>query len=448
MGIGSRTRRTGSALVLAAAAVVAFAVPSAALPGQLDPSFGAGGIVVTEFPSSYSGARAVAVQADGRVVAAGFAHTNDSILSDFALTRYGVDGTLDTTFGTGGLVRSDFGGRFDEALAVAVQPDGKIVAAGSSSDATGADMAVARYHPDGTPDASFDGDGMALVEFDGESIARAAAVQPNGRLVLAGSAIQPFGGGCCAADFALARLTATGALDSSFGGDGRVVTDFLPGADNGQDAAHAVLVRADGRILAAGSGVAGAASVDFAVARYRGNGSLDPTFSNDGRVTTDFVGYQDEIRDLAVDLSGRIVAGGQSCEFPGDFDEVCDFGLVRYTPGGTPDPRFGRHGRVRTDLGAVVGEGIRGVALQDDGRIVAAGDTQGPGGSDVGLARYRPDGRLDRGFGIDGTVVTPVSPGTDEVGGLALGPAGRAVVAGTTAVSQSFGFFAARYLLT
>lgn len=142
----------------------------------------------------------------------------------------------------------------------------------------------------------------------GESIARAAAVQPNGRLVLAGSAIQPFGGGCCAADFALARLTTTGTLDSSFGGDGRVVTDFMPGADNGQDAAHAVLVRADGRILAAGSGVAGAGSVDL-------------------------VGYQDEIRDLAVDPGGRIVTGGQSCSFPGDFDEVCDFGLVRYTSG-------------------------------------------------------------------------------------------------------------------
>jgi len=447
MGTGWRTRRMGSAVVLAAAAVVAFAVPSAALPGQLDPSFGAGGTVVTEFPSSYSGGRAVAVQADGRIVAAGFAHTNDSILSDFALTRYEVDGTLDTTFGTGGRVRTDFGGRFDEALAVAVQPDGRIVAAGSSSDATGTDMAVARYHPDGALDTSFDGDGMALVEFDGESIARAAAVQPNGRLVLAGSAIQLFGGGCCVADFALARLTTTGALDSSFGGDGRVVTDFMPGPDNGQDAAHAVLVRADGRILAAGSGVAGAGSVDFAVARYRANGSLDPTFSHDGRVTTDFVGYQDEIRDLAVDPGGRIVTGGQSCSFPGDFDEVCDFGLVRYTSGGTLDPRFGRHGRVRTDLGAVVGEGVRGVVVQHDGRIVAAGDTQGPGGADLGLARYRSDGRLDRGFGTDGTVVTPVSPGTDEVGGLALGPAGRAVVAGTTAVSQSFGFFVARYRL-
>jgi uncharacterized delta-60 repeat protein len=441
-------RRRGAWVVLAAALVVLAGVPVSAAPGQLDPSFGAGGVAVTEFPASYSGARAVAVQTDARIVAAGFAHTNDTILQDFAVVRYAPGGEPDPTFGTGGLVRSDFDGRFDEALAVAVAPDGKIVVAGNSSDATGADMAVARYASDGTLDPTFAGDGMALVEFDGESSARAVAVQRNGKVLLAGRAVHPLPSGCCASDFALARLTPTGALDSSFGGDGKVLTDFLPGPDNGQDDAHALLVRADGRILVAGGGVAGADSVDFAVARYRANGSLDPTFSYDGRVTTDFTGYPDEIRDLAVDATGRIVAGGQTCSVPGDFDEVCDFGLVRYTANGARDPRFGRNGRVRTDLGAVVGEGIRGVAVQHDGRIVAAGDTQGAGGFDLGVARYRADGRLDRSLGTDGTVVTPVSPGTDEVGGLVLQPPGRLLVAGTAAVSQSFGVFVARYRLT
>jgi uncharacterized delta-60 repeat protein len=441
-------RRLACVVVVAAVSVVAFAVPSVAAPGQLDLSFGAGGTVVTEFPSSFSGARAVAVQADGRVVTAGFAHTNDSILSDFAMTRYDVTGALDGAFGIGGLVRTDFGGRFDEALAVAVQPDGKIVVAGTSSDATGADMAVARYTGDGNLDASFDGDGMAMVEFGDEASARAVALQRDGKIVLAGRVDRAFGPGCCVSDFALARLTSAGVLDRSFGGDGRVVTDFLPGADNGQDTAHSVLVRADGRILAAGSGVSGPVSVDFAVARYRANGSLDPTFSDDGRVTSDFVGFFDEIRDLALDRDGRIVAGGQSCEFPGTSDEVCDFGLARYTSTGTLDVRFGRRGRVRTDLGADLGEGIRGVVVQSDNRIVAAGQTTGSGGPDVGLARYRPDGRLDRGFGGNGVVITPVSPATDEVGGLALGPASRVVVAGTTAVAQSFGFFASRYRLT
>jgi uncharacterized delta-60 repeat protein len=433
-------------LVLAAALMAASAVPSAAAPGQLDPSFGAGGTVVTEFPSSYSGARAVAVQADGRIVAAGFAHTNDSIISDFALTRYDASGALDPTFGTGGRVRTDFGGRFDEALAVAAQPDGRVVVAGSSSDANGSDMAVARYNIDGTLDVSFEGDGMALVDFGSEASARAVALQPDGRIVLAGWVSHPVGAGCCVSDFALARLTSAGALDNSFGSDGRAVTDFLPGADNGHDAAQAVLVQADGRILAAGAGVAGVVSVDFAVARYLADGSLDPTFSDDGLVTTDFVGYFDEIRDLAVDTGGRIVTGGQSCEFPGNSDEVCDFGLVRYTSNGMLDQRFGRQGRIRTDLGGEVGEGIRGVVVQTDDRIVAAGDTSGPGASDVGLTRYRANGRLDRSFGVNGVVITPVSPSTDEVGGLALQADGRLVVAGTTAVSQSFGFFVSRYL--
>ena len=90
---------------------------------------------------------------------------------------------------------------------------------------------------------------------------------------------------------------------------------------------------------------------------------------------------------------------------------------------GRLDRRFGDHGKVRTDLGAVVGEGVRGLILQRDGRIVVAGDTQGPGGADVGLARYRPDGRLDLTFGSGGVVITSVSPATDEVGGLARGPA-------------------------
>ncbi len=306
--------RIARTLALAAALMVASAVAAAAAPGQLDPSFGAGGTVVTEFPSSYSGARAVAVQADGRIVAAGFAHTNNSIISDFALTRYDASGALDPTFGTGGRVRTDFGGRFDEALAVAVQPDGRVVVAGNSSDANGSDMAVARYNSDGLLDTSFDGDGMALVDFGSEASARAVALQPDGGIVLAGGVLQPVGGGCCVSDFALVRLTSVGALDSSFDGDGRVVTDFLAGADNGHDVAQAVRVQADGRIVAAGAGVAGVVSVDFAVARYLADGSLDATFSDDGLVTTDFVGYFDEIRDLAVDNGGRIVTGGQSAK--------------------------------------------------------------------------------------------------------------------------------------
>jgi len=439
------SRVLGCSSALAAVAVLS-AAPAAAAPGQLDPSFGSGGTAITQFPSSYSGARAVAVQADGRIVAAGFAHTDNSILSDFAVVRYDSSGALDPTFGGAGLVRTDFAGRYDEALAVAVQPDGRIVVAGSSSDASGRDMAVARYNPDGTPDASFDGDGLALVDLGGESTAEAVAVQPDGRVVLAGWATRPVGPGCCTSDFALVRLTVGGLPDGTFGAGGAVYTDFLPGADNGYDAAHAVLLLADGRIVAAGGGVATATSVDFAVARYLADGSPDPAFGAGGLVTTEFVGYYDEIRSLAAATGGQLVAGGESCEFPGSSDEVCDFGLARYGSDGTLDRHFGRRGTVRTDLGRDVGEGVRGVVVQADGRIVAAGDTAGAGGPDLGLARYRADGRLDRTFGTGGLVRVPVSAGTDEVGGLAIQADGRLVATGTAAVTQSFGFFVSRLL--
>jgi uncharacterized delta-60 repeat protein len=339
-----------------------------------------------------------------------------------------------------------FGGRYDDALAVAVVLNGEIVVAGFSSDSSGSDMAVARYTSTGTPDTSFDNDGIALVDFGNESSARAVAVQHDGKIVLAGWALHQEGESCCSSDFALVRLTTAGALDNSFGDGGRVLTDFLPGADNGYDAAFAVSVQPDGRIVAAGAAVAGGDSVDFAVARYGVDGSLDSTFSRDGRTATDFAGYPDEIRSLAIDAGGRIVAGGQACAFPGNSDEVCDFGLARYTRQGALDKQFGRGGKVRTDLGADVSEGVRGVVVQHDGRIVAAGETRGAGGEDVGLVRYRASGRLDRSFGSQGVVITPVSPSTDEVGGLKLQADGRLVVSGTAAVSQTFGFFVSRYL--
>lgn len=442
MGLARATRRTAQAAVAALALMVTSAVPATAAPGQVDASFGASGTVLTQFPDSYSGGRAVALRPGGEIVAAGFAHTNDSVASDFAIAQYKATGELDPAFGTGGRVRTDIGGRYDDALAVAVQPNGKVVVAGSSSDSTGSDMAVARYNRNGTLDTEFDGDGIALVDLGNESFARSVAVQRNGKILLAGSALRPEGDACCVADFTLVRLTRSGALDGTFGDGGRVFTDFLPGPDNGFGAASAVMVQPDGRIVAAGTGDSGGDSVDFVISRYRANGSLDPTFSRDGRNTTDFAGYQDEIRALAIDTYGRIVAAGQACEFPRDSDEVCDFGLVRFTGHGILDERFGHSGKVLTDLGADVNEGVRGVVIQRDGRIVAAGETQG----DVGLTRYRADGRLDRSFGGDGIVVTPVSPSTDEVGGLKFQADGRLVVAGTAAVSQSFGFFVSRYL--
>ena len=177
-------------------------------------------------------------------------------------------------------------------------------------------MAVARFHSDGTPDRSFDGDGRMLVDLGSESSATAVAVQQDGKLVLAGTAAHQEGDVCCSSDFVLVRLTGRGDLDTSFGVGGRVFTEFSPGPEHASGAASAVIVRRDGRIVAAGTSFAGGTSADFAVARYRLDGSLDPTFSRDGRTVTDFAGYYDEVRALAIDARGRIVAGGLACKDP------------------------------------------------------------------------------------------------------------------------------------
>jgi uncharacterized delta-60 repeat protein len=428
----SRARaRVALALAAASVLVVAPASSAVAAPGDLDASFGTGGTVVTQYPDSHSvGPTSVAVRPDGGVVVAAF--IGDSSGSEFAVTRYDARGVLVPSFGSGGTVRTQIAGYSNQAVAVALQVDGKIVVAGNEDSQGGGGMTVARYRVDGSLDRSFGTDGIARVE---SVSAWAMALQDDGKIVLAGA--------CCFGEFAVVRLTAAGALDTSFGGDGWVSTDFAPGPRLAFSLASAVAVQADGRIVAAGRNHSEGTPADFAIARYLSDGSPDRSFGHGGRTITDFAGYDDEIRSVAIDSRGRIVAGGQACKFPGNSDENCDFGLARYTARGLLDPTFGRGGKVRTNLGSDIHEGIRGVVIQPSGRIVAAGETRG--GFGVGLARYRPDGHLDRTFGVRGRVVTLVSPNGVDVGGLALAPEGKVVVAGMPDVLPA-SIFVSRYL--
>jgi uncharacterized delta-60 repeat protein len=191
---------------------VVLASPAAAAGGELDTSFDDDGMVTTDF-GGLDEALGVAIQADGKIVAAG----RGTAVGDFALARYNRDGSLDTSFDGDGKVTTDFGSPFDVALGVAIQPDGRIVAAGT---AAGDDFALARYNRDGTLDTSFDGDGKVTTDFGAMDAALGApAIQPDGKIVAAGYTTA---GG----DFALARYNRDGSLDTSFDGDGKVTTDF------------------------------------------------------------------------------------------------------------------------------------------------------------------------------------------------------------------------------
>jgi uncharacterized delta-60 repeat protein len=434
MRVGRQARRRGKALgpspravllALLSALLSAMSVaPAVEAAGELDPTFGTGGRVLTDVSGTGGSddAQALVIQPDGKIVVAGTSRGGD-----FALARYNLDGSLDFSFGAGGRVLTDDvsgTGSFDQGRALALQADGKIVVAGRS----GFDFALARYNPDGSLDASFGVGGRVRTDFTGtgtfEEVANALAIQPDGKIVLAGTADEP---GPPDFEFALARYNPDGSLDASFGVGGLVLTD-VNGAD-GFDDASGLAIQPDGKIVVAGTLEVGGGS-DFALARYNPDGSLDPSFGVGGRVFTDVSGTGRFTRAeaLALQADGKMVVAGSSGS---------DFVLARYNPDGTVDAAFGVGGRVVTDVSGQA----NALAIQPGGQIVVAGRS----GTDFALARYNPDGSLDGAFGRGGLVLTNFGR-FDGASAVALQADGRIVVAGTSSFGDGPGDFAlARY---
>jgi uncharacterized delta-60 repeat protein len=397
--------------------------------GDLDPTFGTGGKVTTDFAGNRDEGRAMAIQPDGKIVVAGF--TDTATGREFALARYNTNGSLDTSFGSGGKVTTDFGSNQAPGLAVALQSDGKIVVAGLTQT-NDSNFALARYDTNGTLDTSFGSGGKVTTDFSGsEDQAFAVAIQSDGKIIAAGHSFSS----STSADFALARYNTDGALDTSFGAGGKVTTDFSGSADN----AHAVAIQLDGKIVVAGRVRNQTTSDDFGLARYNTNGSLDTSFGTGGKVTTDFTGVAgpDEAQALAIQLDGKIVAVGFASAASGNF------ALARYNADGTLDTSFGTGGRATTDFGC--DDRALGVAIQVDGKIVTAGVTCG----DFALARYNTNGTLDSSFGTAGIVTTDFSGGDDGAFAVAIQPDGKIVAAGFAGiftVEDTSGDFAlARY---
>jgi uncharacterized delta-60 repeat protein len=371
--------------------------------GSLDTTFGIGGKVITDFFGSYDAANTMAVQADGKILAAG--STDVAAVSDFALARYNADGTLDTTFGSGGKVVTDFFGGNDRGNVMAMQSDGKIVVAGNAfiDSANRSDFALVRYNPDGTLDSTFGAGGKVVTDFGAttEEVS-AIAIQGDGKIVVAGWSLNN--------NFAisLARYNANGSLDDTFGTSGKVATGFFGfvGATLIEPDGHIIvggtqfnnsfplarytssgiqdttfgpgsgdvsviifvdgMVRqSDGKIVVAG----GSSTNDFAVARYTDTGALDTTFGTGGQLTTDFFESADTANGLGLQSDGKIVVAGDVSTAIG-----YDFGLARYTSDGVLDGSFGIDGKVTTDfVGA--DEDATDLAIQDDGKIVVVGYT-------------------------------------------------------------------------
>jgi uncharacterized delta-60 repeat protein len=420
-------------------------VPSS---GPLDPTFGSGGIATSSVTANlfpYS----MGLQADGKILEAGSVSISGGI--KFGLARYTSSGSPDTSFGSGGETTTKIGSNA-QAYAMAVQSDGKIVLAGQGNPGkTGADFALARYNSSGSLDTAFGSRGTLTTSFgSGADNAEAVVIQSDGKIIAAGFSSQPdAANGYPQVEFALARYNSNGSLDTSFGSNGTVLTAFGAGAPYGSNIdaeIDGMTLQSDGKIVVAGySTITGPKGRFFTVARYNANGTLDSTFgpNHTGIVSLPPSGsyHNDEAFGVVIQADGKIVAVGNVS--PARYYD--EWALARFNSDGSLDGTFGSGGEVIQEVvaGAGVSDIAFAVAMQSDGKIVAAG-THSYGGSaeSFALGRFNSDGSLDSTFNGTGIVTTQVGTGSDARG-MAIQPAdGKIVVAG----GSSLGAAVARYL--
>ncbi len=428
-------------------------IPASTASGSLDTCFGAGGKVTTNLNNTSSKfANDVMIQPDGKLVVAVYENPPSGNKQDFLVLRYDTAGLLDPTFGSGGVARISFTNSGSELpSALAIQSDGKIIVAGYAPLKSYSAFAVARLNPNGSLDTLFGNSGKVLFSFQNNVTAsvQSVTIQANGYIVVAGRSN---------AEFALARFRPNGTFDTGFNGTGKVTVSTANSADTLVGGAYAVTIQkvtvsgvVQEKLVAAGirPKLAGV-DRDMAVLRFNPNGSLDSSFGSGGKVFTDFSGYSDQAKAVAIDANNNIVVAGHT--LTGSTTDSIRFALVRYTENGALDASFGSGGKVTAGpIGYRSFVYGRGLAIQADGRIAVSGivETTDFSYADFGVARFNSDGSPDSSFGPDGTgfVVTDFYGAKDYAwGGLAMQADGRIVVVGGTGAAGSQDIELARYM--
>ena len=459
------------------------------LAGSLDKQFGKAsdgtpdGIVSLSLGNGDDSAKAMAVQADGKIIVAGSSTSTGGSSSNIVIERFNSDGTLDATFGADGnsdgtpdgVVNLDLGTSSDDAKAVAIQADGKIVVAGNSTPTGGSsNVVLARLDKNGKLDATFGADGNAdgtpdgVVQLsfgNGDDAVDAIAIQQDGKIVVAGDTTSNTGNG--SQNMVVARVNVNGSLDATFGAgnaDGTPdgVVSLSLGAGN--DEAKAVAIQANGKIVIAGNTVGSDDSSNIAVARLNSDGSLDATFgvgnadgTPDGVVAVSLSNGDDKAKAVALQADGKILVGGVTVAA----DNSSNVAVARLNSDGTADVNFGAGTADGTPDGSVsvsFGAGddkLKGLVVQTDGKILIAGsNTAADGSSNAVLARLNSNGALDSSFGEDSSDGTPngvvsisLGSGDDSAEALALQADGKILIAGDHVASDgSSNIFVARLI--
>jgi len=388
--------------------------PSLAAPGDLDTTFNGSGMVTTLMGLGPDYGRGVAVQGDGKILLAGSATI--PTYRDFTLLRYNANGSLDTNFNGTGKVTTPMSSYDDYGQAVAIQADGKILVAGYAGYFASVDFALARYETNGNLDMTFNGTGRVITPVATDNdYGQSVALQTDGKILVAGYTRIGTND-----DFALVRYKTNGTLDTTFNGSGKVTTPVGSYDDCGQ----AVAIQGDGKILVAGYAMIGT-QYDFALVRYETNGSLDTSFNGTGKVTTPMSSYDDFGQAVAIQGDEKILVAGYA------WDGSCNrFALARYNVNGTLDTNFNGNGKVTTIFNGYDDRG-QSLALQSDGKILVAGYASNGYYEYFAVARYNQNGSLDPSFNGSGKVTTHISSYDDWGASVVVQGDGNIVVAGS-----------------
>ena len=400
--------------------------------GDFDTTFGGGdGAALIDFGGTSDFASAIVPLAGGKMLVGGSVGNGSNTDDVFGIARLNADGSLDTTFGGGdGLATLDFGPDAD-LNNLEVTPDGKIVAVGRV-DATVAgtvwDWGVARFNADGSPDTTFGGgDGWLTQDFFGfGDTAWGVAVQPDNKVVVTGVATAN------TSQIAVVRYNADGSVDTAFDTDGRNIIDFFGGVDFASE----TKVQADGKIVIVGGSVQPGSYRRFVLARLNPDGTLDNSFDGDGLATADF-GASAWGKDVEIQADGKYVVGGWLDTQPLGDDQL-DFTIARFNANGSLDTGFGTSGKtVFTGTGGEVAYQY-GLEIQSDGKILLGGTTKDPNYATnfrtyAGVARVNPNGTPDTAFapgGIKQFTVPGTTVGTSKIQDLELAADGSILLGG------------------
>jgi uncharacterized delta-60 repeat protein len=385
--------------------------------GSPDTFFGVNGSVVTAFTTPENEPMDVTLQSDGKIVVGGIVGisiiTPDDIIleSNWALVRYNPNGSLDSSFGNGGKVTTPLiTGKANFANAVRIQPDGKIVVVGTSTEnspySPNRNIAVLRYNANGSPDTSFGAAGRIDTFIGYASVARGLVIQPDGKLVVAGSGLAS---GSNSSLFTVLRYNSNGNLDTSFGVGGIVQTIFIPLPYSSR--ARSVILQPDGKIVAAGwANTPNNNFSDIAVARYNSDGSLDTSFDGDGKVLTFNQSGDDIAYSIVRQTNGKLIVTGYTA--PTSFADRHSL-IIRYNADGSLDSSFDGDGKLVypfSDSSDVTFDS----AVLPDGKLLLGGHLRGIGGFSedrIFLARLEGDSATPRktAFDFDGDGKTDIS---------------------------------------